>query len=433
MNARKILFIFLSFLMTSSLLAQTEMSISLKQARDYAIEHNRSMINSDYAVDKSRLALKEAIANGLPQLNASADYTNALGAKISIRFMEGAPPTEIDIKPQSNFYLNLNQLIFNGNYIVGIQLAKLSQEMSLLNKEKTENEVISNVTDAYHMVLLSEKLLEILNQNVDNLRSLYEKTVPAARVGVIEQTNLDQLFVQVNSLQNMQSSAERQAELAKNLLRLQLGADINTQLVLTDSLEQLLNDAAIENLMMKNFDLSGNIDFRMVEQQEALTSKMIDLKRASYLPTLAGFYRYTYKLIKPDFDMSPANMVGLQLNIPLFSSGLRAAQTKQARIDLLTVKNNKQQVADQLRTHEKQLRFNLSNALENHENQKESIEVSRRVYANLKLKYEQGLLSGLDLINADNNYLKAESDYINSTMQVLSARLQLEKLYGTIQ
>ena len=412
--------------------SQESLRLSLMDARAYALEYNKTMKNSNFAIDKAQYALREAISAGLPQINASADYSNALGAKISIRFQEGMPAAEIDIKPQSNLYLNVNQLLFSGNYIVGVQLAKLSKEFSNLGLEKTELDVITAVSDAYYAVLITEEMLSILEKNVENLQDLYRKSEPMVHVGVIEQTDLDQLSVQLTSLLNVRSASERQAELAKNLLRLQLGASIDTELILLDTLEQLIEDSALENVLLNEFNPEGNIDFRMIQQQETLTRKMVDMNKANALPTLVAFYRYTHKLLKPDFDMSPPNMIGLQLNIPIFSSGQRYSQTQQAKVDLKTVENNKALVEDQLRITERQMRFNFQNALETFENQQKNIEVSRRVYLNLKLKYGQGMLSSLDLINADNNYLKAESDYINSMMQVLSTRLQLEKSYGTI-
>jgi outer membrane protein len=412
--------------------SQESLRLSLMDARAYALEYNKTMKNSNFAIDKAQYALREEISAGLPQINASADYSNALGAKISIRFQEGMPAAEIDIKPQSNLYLNVNQLLFSGNYIVGVQLAKLSKEFSNLGLEKTELDVITAVSDAYYAVLITEEMLSILEKNVENLQDLYRKSEPMVHVGVIEQTDLDQLSVQLTSLLNVRSASERQAELAKNLLRLQLGASIDTELILLDTLEQLIEDSALENVLFNEFNPEGNIDFRMIQQQETLTRKMVDMNKANALPTLVAFYRYTHKLLKPDFDMSPPNMIGLQLNIPIFSSGQRYSQTQQAKVDLKTVENNKALVEDQLRITERQMRFNFQNALETFENQQKNIEVSRRVYLNLKLKYGQGMLSSLDLINADNNYLKAESDYINSMMQVLSTRLQLEKIYGTI-
>ncbi|NCC73296.1 MAG: TolC family protein [Sphingobacteriia bacterium] len=430
----KLLLIVLGVLLISGPgFAQQKLILDLNAAREHALEHNKNMINTGYALDKAQLAVKEAIANGLPQVEGSVDYSNALGANISIRFQEDMPATEIAIKPTSNFYLTVNQLLFSGNYIVGVQIAKLSKELTRMSQQKTELEVLTNVTDAYYMVLISKETESIIGQNVENLQDLYQKTEMLVKAGVIEQTDLDQLFVQLKSLENTLSSAQRQTELAINLLRLQLGAGIDTEIELTETLDGLIEQADLENVLLGQFDLQKNVDFQLMEQQEMLSEKMINMQKSNALPMLAAFYRYTYKILKPDFDTSPKNIVGLQMNIPIFSSGLRSSKTRQAMIDLKTTQNNKSMLEDQLLTMDKQLRFNFNNAVEAFTNQKTNVEVSRRVYANLKLKYEQGLISGLDLINADNNYLRAESDYISAMMQVLNSRLQLEKLYGNIQ
>jgi outer membrane protein TolC len=405
---------------------------SLSDARAWALEHNRNMKAAGYALTKSEMALREAIANGLPQVNANADYSNALGAKIVIRFNENMPPSEIDIKPTSNLFFNVNQLIFSGNYIVGIQLARLSKELTELSRERTELEVISAVTDAYYMAQLTMESRNILEQNVRNLEALYNKTLAMAKVGMIESLNAEQLEVQLSNLRSSLASLERQHTMAENLLRLQLGLDPETPIELTDKLETLMQ-AQQPVLPDVKLRLDKQIDFRMMLQQERLTQKRVDLQRAAALPTLAGFYRYTYKILKPDFDMTPKNIVGLQLQIPIFSSGVRYYKTREAKIDLLTIENTKEQLSDQLKIQEKQLTFNLNSALEQYENQRKSIDVSRRVYQSLKNKYENGMISGLDLINADNNYLRAESDHLNAMMQVLSARLQLDKLYGNLK
>lgn len=413
--------------------AQTTLTLDLEAARKYALEHNKAMINSNYAVEKSKMALNEAILNGLPSVDASVDYSNALGAKIAIQFDENMPTTEIDIKPQSNLYLNVSQLIFSGNYIVGVQTAKLYNQLSSLGRQKTEIEVIAQVSDAYYLVLISKRLYGFLQQNLGNLNKLYEKTSVLEHVGIIEKTDLDQLWVQVNNLQNALTSSERQVELATNLLRLQLGVTVDTEIVLTETIDELIAEAGVENNFTKQFVASRNIDSRMLQHQELIGEKMIDMKRANALPSVAGFYRYTHKLIIPNFDMTPKNIVGLQMNIPIFSSGVRHFQTKQAKIDLQTIQNNIALLDDQLNIQEKQLRFNLNNAIDTYNNQKNNVEVSRRVYESLKLKYEQGLISGLDMINADNNYLKAETDFISAMLQVLRSRLELDKLHGEIK
>ncbi len=428
----KFLIIFMILGSMGYLSAQDRLTLSLEEARGTALEYNKSMTNADLARDKATFAVREAIANGLPQVNAAADYSNALGAKMSIRFSEDMPASEIEIKPQSSFNLSVNQLIFNGNYLVGIQIAKLYNRLADMNYEKSALDITTQVTDGYHLVLVSEELLKLLNQNLTNLEGLYDKTSALVTFGIIEQTDLDQLTVQVNTLKNAVRSSERQLELATNMLRLQLGVSVDTELDLTETVEQMIAYAEESAVIDLTFNPEDQIDYRMLSQQELVSRKMIDMEKASALPTLGGFYNYTYKILKPDFDVAPANIVGLQLNIPIFAGGLRNSKIKQARVDLETTRNNMSLLNDQLEIQEKQMRFNYNNALETYNNQKDNVEVSRRVYSSLKLKYEQGVISGLDLITADNNYVKAETDYISAIMQMLQSSVQLQKLYGNI-
>ena len=245
----------------------------------------------------------------------------------------------------------------------------------------------------------------------------------------MEKVELDQLSVQVNSLDNAVKSAERQYEMAKNLLRVQLGVTAETELELTQPLSDFLETNWVAET---SFELSENADYQLVEVQEQITEKQIDLQRASYLPTVSGYYNFTEKLLKPAFDMSPRHMVGLQMNIPVFSSGERRAKVKQAKIDLEMARNSKALLEDQLAIQFKQLRFNLNNALESYETQQKNIEISREVYENLKRKYEQGVISGLELTTADNNYLQAESDYLASVLEVLQAQNALDTLTGQV-
>lgn len=422
-------------LLASAISGRTQdmLQLSLAQARQYALENNKNLKNSGFAYDKARQEVWEAIANGLPQVAASADYSNSLGAVMSIRFNENLPATEIEMKPSGNAYLNVNQLIFSGNYIVGVQMARLAEEMSRINIQRTELEVLSQVTEAYYMAQLTAASGEILRQNLNNLQGLYEKTEALGKVGMIEQTDVDQLLIQLMAMKNAVTASKRQQEMALNLLRLQMGAPVSQEIQLTDELSGLLTNDRTASLVLGTFKPEQSIDYRIVQQQEMLANKGVNMQRANALPTLAAFYRHTYQFIEPNFNMTPPNMVGLQLNIPLFSSGLRTSQTRQAVIDLKTARNQLALLGDQLSIQDKQLRYDLTNALETYQNQKESVEVSRRVYQSLKLKYEQGMISGLDLISADNNYLKAEADYLSAMMDVLNARLKMEKLYGTLQ
>lgn len=432
MRRKQISILFVFLILSTWAGAQEKLSLDIQSAKDYALNFNKSIKNSGLAIEQSQEKIREAIASGLPQVNATTDYTNALGAEISIQFDESLPPTKIPIKPTSNFNLQVGQLIFNGSFIVGVQTAKIYKKITEKSKEKTEQEIVSQLVESYYLALLSEEALTILSSNVENLTTVYNKTKPMVSVGMMEKVELDQLEVQLNSLNNSVKAAERQLEMAKNVLRFQLGVDSETELELTDKLADILADSNIQSMIGDDFNIVNNVDFQLTTLQEEISAKQVELQKAAYLPSLTGYYSFTKKILKPAFDMSPANVVGMQMNIPVFSSGERRSKVRQAKIDLETTQNNKEILEDQLTLQYKQLKFNLISAFEAYATQKRSVEVSREVYNSLRNKYDQGMISSLDLTSADNNYLNAESNYISAMMEVLKAQNDLNTLTGTI-
>lgn len=428
---RKQVILFISLLlMTPFVWAQEKLSLGLEDAKQHAIQFNKNILNSSLAVQKSQEQLRETISAGLPQVNATADYNNALGAEISIQFDESMPASSIPINPTSTFNLQVSQLIFSANYIVGVQTSKLYEQLMRTSQLKTEQEIVSQVVSTYYTVLIADESLKILHNNVDNLNDIYEKTKPMVQFGVMEKIELDQLTVQVNTLLNTLKSAERQLELSKNMLRYQLGVSADTELNLTDSLDVVLQRGALTNQMNNFFNIGENIDYQLKQAQGEIQKKQIDMQKANYLPTLAGYYSYTYKILKPRFDMQPKNMMGLQMNIPILSSGERRSKVRQANIDMDTYENEKQLLQDQLQLQYNQYVFNLRSAQENFENQSKNVEVSREVIKQYRQKFDHGMISSLELTTADNNYLKAESDYLQAAMQVLQAQNDLDKITG---
>lgn len=433
MKVKRIILMLLLGFLASSLPAREVLKLNLEGAKKQAIQYNKTLKNAGYAIDKSEFQIKEAISSGLPQVSSTLDYSNALGAKLSIRFTENAPPTEIPIKPTSNFNFQVGQLLFNGPYFVGIELAKLGKTLMEKSYEKSEQDILSQVTSGYNLVLMSGELVGLLNKNLVNLKEVYTKTSAMVKVGMMEQTDLDQLGVQIASLENSVRASERQLEMARNMLRLLLGMTIDEEFEIEGTLNDALSTLNENTAGSEPFDVNRNPGFQLLGLQEELSAKQVKLQYAAFLPTLSGFYNRTEKILKPDFDMSPKNMVGLNLRIPIFLGGQQAAKLRQAKMELETMRNNRALLADQLGVQERQLQFNLKNAGETYLNQVKNLEVARRVYKNLKMKFDQGLISGLELVTADNNYLKAETDYLTAVFQLLQARVDLDTLYGNLK
>ncbi len=402
------------------------MRLTLKEAQDYALKYNKTIWNAGLSVSEAQKKTWETISAGLPQVNATVDYQNMMGFK-----MEFAGLT-IPLEPTSNFQASVTQLLFSASYWVGIKMSKIGEEMTETARLQSELDVKQQTQSAYHAVLIAQENKKILGLNLKNIETLAKSTDDMVRVGVAEQTDADQLKVQVAAVMNGIKTVERHIELAYNLLRFQLGVDTDTEIVLTQTLEDLIAEKDVRETLSTGFDLNDNYNVRLLDGQIDLADKQISLEKASKLPTVAAFYNYTYKIKRSTFDMSPNNVIGLQANIPLFASGQRYSRIQQAKIKLETAQNNKSVLTDQLLMQEKQLRFNLNNAVESFELQKNALEVSQRVFESITRKFQQGTASSLDVTTANTSLLQAQTNYINAMMEVFSAQTELEKLLNTL-
>lgn len=215
-------------------------------------------------------------------------------------------------------------------------------------------------------------------------------------------------------------------------MRLQLGLQAESPVKLTESLDYFLKQEDFVKLGVKKFEIDNNPEYQLSQTQEDLSKKMVGLQKWTYAPTISGTYSYNYKLLKPDFDMSPKHSAGLTMDIPIFSGLQRKALLEQAKIELEQSSLNKSLLEDQLYVNEKQYKYELKNATDNFFLQRDNIQVAKRVLENMQRKYEYGAVSSLDLTQANNNYLEAENNYTNACLTLLQAELQLERLYNEL-
>jgi outer membrane protein len=341
-------------------------------------------------------------------------------------------PTTILLSDQSTAKLQVSQLIFSGQYILGIQTAKLGRLISEQNYEFNELNIKESVISAYYLVLITGETLKILDQNVENLEETLEQTRIMFKSGMAEQTDVDQLRITVNQLADSRNAMERNLELNYNMLRFQLGIEANVDLRLSDSLEKLFADMQAESALDAPFTIEDNATYKLMQTQEEISKKMLGLEQWNYAPSISGFYNYNAKILTSGFDMNPNHLVGLNMSVPIFSSGVRKARVDQARIDYNMAQINKSILEDQLNLQEKQFKYNLQSSLDNFYTQEENVEVALRVYDSYRRKFEQGMATSLELTQANSNYLDAESNYFTAIMEVMNAKLQLDKLMNTL-
>ena len=423
---RFILVVMIVFMIPFLAGAQEVQELSLRKAIEYAVEHNKQLQVSRKDIDLYRQKVRESVSQGLPQVNGSLDYSTNFGYKMNFG------GSAIKMKDQSNVGATLSQLIFSGQWILGIQTSKIAEQIANQQVNITELDIKENIFNTYYAILVSERLRDIIKQNLENMDQIYQHTKNMYDAGTVEITDVDQIRINVGQLKNNLLALDRNVEVNYNLLRLQLGLQAENPVRLTDPLESFLGQEDYVKLAVKQFEINNNPEFQLMQTQEELSKKMVGLQKWTFAPTITGTYSYNYKLLKPDFDMSPKHSAVISMDIPIFSGLQRKAQLEQAKIELEQTSLNKSLLDDQLYVNEKQYKYELKNATENYYLQKENIQVAKRVLENIQRKYEFGAVSSLDLTQANNNYLEAENNYTNACLTLLQAETQLERLYNSL-
>ena len=417
-----------------TMMAQTnnspsELRLSLAEARDYALEHNRTLQNADLSVRQAYAARWQTIASMLPQADMSLGL-NYTDGKMKFSMGEGM---QMDRKIE-NLAGSLGvsaSIAVNGQLIMGALINNTAIEMQDINKRSSELDVVSNVETYYITALAMEKTVSLLDRSMVDLEKLYEITNNSVLAGVAEQTTADQIKVQVASMRSAINSTKRSLEMIYNALALQMATGADVKLVLTDELDNILNVEEALNLLSIDFNLSNNYGYQLAEQNVKMAKQNVIMAGMAYVPTLSAFYQYTSpnKYFKGEAAMEQSmGIVGLQLSIPLWSSGKRAAGITEKKLARQAAENSLADAKDALMVQHKQLRYNLSTAYEDFDMQKLNIDVSQRVFESTSNKFEYGHASALELTNASMTLLTAQSDYVQAILSLVNAQIELKKL-----
>ena len=428
----------------SSLFAQsdtTELKLSLKEAQDYAIQNNKSVISARYDIAASRAAIWETISAALPSVDATGSFTDNLKLMTTLLPGDffGKPGEKVPVTFGSQFNsggsIQASMLLFNAPLYVGIETTKLANKLSEKNLVKSEQDTRESVSTAYFLIIVSEESLRILDENIANLKETLKSTRAMYSAGMAEATDVDQMISNVTLVENARSSMQRTIELNYNLLRFQLGVTPETNIIITESLETLTAMINVDALLVQEFDHRQNVNFQLIEGQEQMSALNLKTQKAAVLPTLSGFYTYGTNGMGDkigELQWFPNSMTGLQITVPIFASGQRYTKIKKAQINLDKAKTTKDMVTEQLLLQEKQLRFNLVNANQQYLSQKENVEVSKRVYASTENKFRQGMASSLELTQANQLYLQSENNYVSALLNLLQTKIALDKLLNNI-
>ncbi|MFD1094335.1 TolC family protein [Salegentibacter chungangensis] len=441
---------FLLLFMSSSLFAQeepatSEYNFSLEEAIRFGLENNYNSLNAESDVEIALKQKWEIISQGLPQITGDVDYQNFLKQPVTLIPAEitgGEPGTFVPVtfgtKQSMNATATWNQLIFDGSYIVGVQSAKTLLQISKNAKTKTDHQVKTAIINAYGNVLLAEESVEILQKNLETLQKNYDETKVIYENGMAEQEDVEQLEITLLGLKNNLNRSIRMRKVAKDLLNITLGLPVETEVNLTQQLDKLAMQYFDISLLQKEIPVEENIDYRIAQNTAESKEIQVKLEKAKALPKLTGFVNYGYQgysddfsFLKSDQEYFNQSILGVSLDIPIFSSGMRSSRTQQKKIEYKQALLDLEQTENEVKRRIISAKSEYEYSLENYQTQKKNLELAERIERKNEVKFFEGLASSFELSEAQRQLYSAQQDFLQSMLDVITTKVELENLLDT--
>jgi len=435
MNMQRIVGMMALFLGLSAA-AQGPLTLTLQQAMDMAATQGFAVRSSTLEAEKAEARIKEVTAMGLPQVDATGGFNNYLTVpKSVIPNFTGSGPEFLEVQfgvPYTTTgALQLNQLIFDGSYLVGLRASRELRTRSEQDLEKTVAEARYQAAKSYLGVLAAREGSRLAAESVPILEKSLAEATAMKEQGFMEATDVDRLSIALASARDRARSFAQQERVAMAYLRLVLGLPADTPLTLSGDLETTVNDPAEVALSESRVDLNGHVDYQLANTLIRLQELEVKNQKAAYLPKLYGFANTQAQNFGFDevwqTDWFPGTLWGLQLQVPIFSSGMRSSRVKQADLTLQQSEVNRAFTEQNLLAAAEERSEKARTALESYRTEKQNLELAKRIFDRTSIKFTNGLSSSFELNQDQTQYLQAQQIYIGKLVDLLLARTDLRK------
>ena len=427
------------------------LKLSISEAQTYALQNNRSVQSAKIDVNSAQKKVWETIAIGLPQLNLATNYQHQFVVpelvlpsldprslpstgyitRNDILTAYSYPSMALGVRNNTTFDFTLSQLIFSGEYIVGLQATRVFKEISEKTLVKTEAQTKESVAGSYSLVLVLGENIRVLNESLKLIDQTYNDLSKMNQQGFNEETDVDQIKISMSNVKTLLASLESQKEISVKLLKFQLGIDFDQQLILTDSLPAIIDQGNIQYLASPAFSLENSVDYQMITNLEKASALSLKREQSKFLPSVSAFYRRHEQTNEPAFNFAVKDLVGVTISLPIFTSGTRNSRVNQARFDLEKSRLNKDNAAQGLTMEFETALSSYQTTYSNFTTNKESMILSKKVYDKTIIKYHEGVATSFELTQNQNQFLTAESNYYNSVLSLLNAKAKLDRILSS--
>lgn len=427
--------------------AQDTQDFSLQACINYALQHQTQIksIKIDQAISDAQN--REITGSALPQISGTGNFTDNLVVQkqlIDISELDPAYPKGTLVPFEFGLPFNLagsvtlTQTLFDGTVLVALQAKRTVEELARKNIQETERDVKVNVSKAYYNVLVTLEELNLMGDNLKALQESLHETEEMYKNGYAEKLDEDRINVQLTNLQTQQITLRNSLELGDELLKFQMGMPISTPITLTDTLT--FDDVKIDLADTVGFQYDQRIEYSILQIEKKENEYNLKRYKMAYIPTLnlngvigANRASEQFDYLEPSQFWYGYGYFGLNLNVPIFSSGERKSQVEMAKLNVDKAQVALEGLQQSIDLEQQQSESNLRNDLLAIESQQKNMELAQEVFNTTQKKFTEGVGSNLEVVDAENDLKTAETNYFNALYDAMIAKIDYQKAFGKIQ
>jgi outer membrane protein len=435
---KKLTLLLLTFSTTIQIL-QGQQTLTLQQAQDYAVKNANSVTQSKYDEEIAKIQIDQLLAIGLPQLNGSVQFQNFLNLPTSIipGAIFGSPGQDVKVQfgvpYQMTAGVSGSQLLFDGAWLIGLQASKEYSQLAAMKVKKSEFEIKHQIAQSYYLAVIAKESILLYQEGKKLLAKSLQDTKALNKEGFVDEQSIDQLQFAVNEWESRIIVAESNATLTLDILKFSMGMPLSNEIELADN-SSSLSAVSGEALMDAKFVVENNLDVQLVNKAIGLQGLNVKSKKATRLPSLAGFYNLQTQALRREFDFAdtkkqwfPIQLWGIQMNVPILSGGAKYNAIKRAEVELAQMNATSKMVKEGATLAFKNAQTAYLTASKSVENAKASLALAQKIFEKTNLKFTEGIGTSFELTQVNNQILQAQGAYVQALLQLLNAQDQLQK------
>ncbi len=419
---------------------KTTREISLTDARRLALEHSYAVRTRDIDVKVAREQIKEAFRSGLPQISSDVTFTNNLELPTQLipNLFEGKPEELIEVqfgtKYSTGANIHLDQLLFSGTYWIAVKSSKVFRELAEENRALTELDTLRLVSGTYYLALVTQENLDILRASLDNLERTLTETRARYEEGFLEETDVDQIQISVSKLENQIRSAIRQLDVTHMMLNYEMGLPLDQKLDLLTPMDAVVETVLKDPDALK-YELDADPAVKAARTSATISELNVKNEKYQYWPKVSAYVDYNLNLQENQiaFFSDEQNWFrsvnfGIKLSFPSYTSGMQRSRIRQAELAMEQSRIAAKEVADGRKLAFRQAETALASARDTYQTAKANMALASRVYERTRIKYDEGMTTSMDLIQAHDQYLEQKGSYIEALSTLLDAQNEMDRI-----